>query len=43
MHDILQINHEGTTKVKREILGTLTYESKLFKMKPEESINQMQT
>lgn len=37
------MTHKGTTKVKRARLDTLTHEYELFRMKPEESINQMQT
>lgn len=43
MWDILQITHEGTTKVKRERLSTLPHKYELFKIKPEENINQMKT
>lgn len=42
MWDILQITHEGNTEVNRERLGTLTNECELFRIKHEESINQMQ-
>lgn len=42
MWGILQITHEGTTKVKMERLDILTHEYGLFKMKLEYSINQMQ-
>lgn len=43
MWDILQITHEGTIEVRMARLGTLTHEYEVFKMKPEESINEMQT
>lgn len=40
---ILQITHEGTTKIKRVRLITLTHEYELYKMRLEENISQMQT
>lgn len=43
MWGILQITYERTTEVKRERLDAITHEYELFKMKPEERINQMQT
>lgn len=41
--DILQITHERNNKVKRAMFDTLTHEYELFRMKPKESISQMQT
>lgn len=41
--DILQITYEGTTGVMRARLGILTHEYELFRIKPKENINQMQT
>lgn len=43
MWDILQNTHAWTTEVIRARLGTLTHVYELFRMKLEESINQMQT
>lgn len=41
MWDTLQLTHEGTTKVKRARMNTLTHEYKLFRMKQGESIQDM--
>lgn len=43
MWNVLKITHEGSIEVKRARLCTLVHEYELFKMKPEETINQMQT
>jgi len=42
MWDTLQVTHEGTTDVKRSIINTLTHEYELFKMNPNETIQDMQ-
>lgn len=39
---ILSITHEGTNEVKRERLGIVTHEYELFRLKPEENLNEMQ-
>lgn len=43
MWDILQITHEDTIELKREMLDTLYHEYEFLTMKHEESINPMQT
>ena len=42
MWDTLQVTHEGTTDVKRSRINTLTHEYELFRMNPNESIQDMQ-
>ena len=42
MWDTLQVTHEGTTDVKRSRINTLTHEYELFRMKTNESIQDMQ-
>ena len=42
MWDTLQVTHEGTTEVKRSRINTLTHEYELFRMNPNESIQDMQ-
>ncbi|KAG4963543.1 hypothetical protein JHK82_040213 [Glycine max] len=42
MWDTLQVTHEGTTNVKRSRINTLTHEYELFRMKTNESIQDMQ-
>ena len=41
MWDTLQVTHEGTTDVKRSRINTLTHEYELFRMKTNESIQDM--
>ena len=40
--DTLQVTHEGTTDVKRSRINTLTHEYELFRMNPNESIQDIQ-
>lgn len=40
--DTFQVNHEGTTKEKRERMNTLSHKYELFRMKPRENIYDMQ-
>ena len=42
MWDTLQVTHEGTTDVKRSRINTLTHEYELFRMNPNETIQDMQ-
>jgi len=42
MWDTLQVTHEGTTNVKRSRINTLTHEYELFRMNPNETIQDMQ-
>jgi len=42
MWDTLQVSHEGTTDVKRSRINTLTHEYELFRMNPNETIQDMQ-
>ena len=42
MWDTLQVTHEGTTDVKRSRINTLTHECELFRMNPNETIQDMQ-
>ena len=42
MWDTLQVTHGGTTDVKRSRINTLTHEYELFRMKTNESIQDMQ-
>ncbi|RZC25285.1 hypothetical protein D0Y65_004113 [Glycine soja] len=42
MWDTLQVTHEGTTNVKRSRINTSTHEYELFRMKTNESIQDMQ-
>jgi len=42
MWDTLQVTHEGTTDVKRSRINTLTHEYELFRMNPNESMQDMQ-
>jgi len=42
MWDTLQVTDEGTTDVKRSRINTLTHEYELFRMKTNESIQDMQ-
>jgi len=42
MWDTLQVTHEGTTDVKRSRINTLTHAYELFRMKTNESIQDMQ-
>ena len=42
MWDTLQVTHEDTTDVKRSRINTLTHEYELFRMNPNESIQDMQ-
>jgi len=42
MWDTLQVNHEGTTDVKRYRINTLTHEYELFIINQSETIQDMQ-
>ncbi|KAK7275147.1 hypothetical protein RIF29_16256 [Crotalaria pallida] len=42
MWDVLQLTHEGTNEVRRARLNTLMHEYELFRMLPNESVNDMQ-
>jgi len=42
MWDSLQVTHKGTTDVKRSRINTLTHEYELFRMNPNESIQDIQ-
>jgi len=42
MWDTLQVTHERTTNVKRSRIDTLTHEYELFRMNPNETIQDMQ-
>ena len=42
MWDTSQLTHEGTTDVKRSRINTLTHEYELFRMNPNETIQDMQ-
>ncbi|GLT88137.1 hypothetical protein SLE2022_061740 [Rubroshorea leprosula] len=43
MWDMLEVTHEGTSQVKESKINRLIYMYELFKMKPEESIQDMYT
>ncbi|GKV50243.1 hypothetical protein SLEP1_g56955 [Rubroshorea leprosula] len=43
MWDMLEVTHEGTSQVKKSKINRLIYIYELFKMKPEESIQDMYT
>lgn len=41
MWDTLELTHEGTIKVRTTKMNTLTHDYELFRMKPEENIQDM--
>nr|KYP31053.1 hypothetical protein KK1_049138 [Cajanus cajan] len=42
MWDTLEVTHEGTNDVKRSRINTLAHEYELFRMNPNENIQDMQ-